>query len=95
MGRRPNVGLDAAFLSDLSDLSDYRQRHLCDSGRAGDQNYPKREAGAAGAVHYRRAATQSAGETLTYTRRMYRAVAVEPAVWKNCKPRSELHGEGT
>ena len=50
--------------------------------------------GAEGAQHYRRAGCQSAGETLSVARRVYRAVVKDPAGWEVCKPRSELHGEG-
>ena len=54
---------------------------VCDSGRAGDRNKTKRREGAAGARHDHRADSRSAGVTLTFTRRLYRAVAVDPAGW--------------
>ena len=64
----------------------YPQTQDCDSGRAGDRNRPRRQEGAAGAVYYRRAGCQSAGETLSVARRAYRAVVKDPAPWGMSKP---------
>ena len=50
------------------------QTLVCGSGRAGDQNYLERKEGAVGVKNYRRAATRSAGETLSVASRAYRPV---------------------